>query len=47
MPAKGDNCLEFRDIRLLNLDAFIGNAVFVALMTANTLGNKAEEQLLE
>lgn len=47
MPAEGDERLEFREVRLLNPDAFIGNAVFVAPVAANAPVAEGEEQPLE
>jgi RNase H-like domain found in reverse transcriptase len=48
MPAEGDKRLEFRDVRLFNPDAFIGNTVFVAPVVADTPSvTDGEEQPLE
>jgi RNase H-like domain found in reverse transcriptase len=38
MPVEGDKRLEFRDVRLFNPDAFIGNAVFVTPIAADAPG---------
>ena len=45
---QGDNRLEFRDVRLLNLDAVIGNAVFIAPIAAKApTSTDEDEQPLE
>jgi len=48
MPTEGDKRLEFRDVRLLNPDAFIGNAVFIAPVDAEApTSTDEDEQPLE
>jgi hypothetical protein len=47
MPAEGDKRVEFRNVRLLDPEAFIGNAVFAAPIAADVLITRDDEQSLE
>jgi hypothetical protein len=47
MPAEGDKRLEFRNVRLLDPEEFIGNALFAAPIAADVLITRDDEQSLE